>query len=261
MPSIPAATANQSTDKALAIIELLSYSGQPLRLNEISSRLGFNNSTALRFLNSLESNGYIYKNPDTGRYSMTFKLCSLASYISSSTDMIGIASPPIRELSYDLGECVCLTISQDYSVVYVFVSDGPNHILQSTKRIGRVAPMHCTASGKVMLTDFTEVQIDEMIARKGLTKFTEHTITAKEQLLKELDEIRVKGFACDDEECDLGTRCIAFPIRDYTGHIVASLSVTGASGRMTDEYFAAHMNRIRQTAASISERFGYRAPN
>ncbi len=257
MPTIPATTANQSTDKALAIIELLSYSGQPLRLNEISSRLGFNNSTALRFLNSLENNGYVYKNADTGRYSMTFKLCSLASYISSSTDMIGIASSPIRELSYDLGECVCLTIPQDYSVVYVFVSDGPNHILQSTKRIGRVAPMHCTAAGKVMLTDYTEAQIDEMIARKGLTKFTEYTITTKEQLLEELGRIRSRGYAFDEEECDIGTRCIAFPVRDYTGHIIASISVTGHSGRMTDEYFAAHMDRIRQCAESISTRFGY----
>ena len=104
---------NQSTDKVLAIIELLSYSKEPMRLIDIANQLHYNTSTTLRFLNSLERNGYVYKDRETLKYQMTYKLCGLASYISNRTGIVEIASLPMKQLSTSLGECVCLAVEQD----------------------------------------------------------------------------------------------------------------------------------------------------
>ena len=248
---------NQSTDKVLAILELLSHSSEPLRLIDIAHRLNFNSSTALRFLNSLEQNGYVHKDKETLKYRMTYKICGLASHVSSSTDLVMIASQPLRDLSALLRECACLAVEQDYSIIYIYVSDGPGQILRTTQRIGKEAPMHCTGIGKMILSDFPEERIDEMIARRGLTKYTEHTLITKEQLMEELQAIRSRGYAYDNEECELGARCIAVPIRNYSGHVIASISVTGPTGRMTDAFIQANLPRILSTANEISYQFGY----
>lgn len=251
---------NQSTDKVLAILELLSYSTEPLRLIDIAHRLKFNSSTALRFLNSLEQNGYVYKDKETLKYRMTYKICGLASHVSSNTDLVMVASQPIKELSTRLRECVCLAIEQDYSIIYIYVSDGPGQILRTTQRIGKEAPMHCTGIGKMILSDFPSDRVDEMITQKGLTKYTDHTLVTREQLQKELDLIRIQGYSCDNEECELGARCVALPIRNYSGQIIASISVTGPTGRITDQFIQENLSAIKEVADEISYQFGYQ-PN
>lgn len=248
---------NQSTDKVLAIIELLAYNEEPMRLIDIANQLKFNTSTTLRFLNSLEQNGYIYKNRETLRYQMTYKICGLANQVNTNTSVIEIASNPVKQLSMLLGECVCLAVEQDYTIVYVYVADGPGRMLRTTQRIGTQAPMHCTGVGKVILSEFPESKIDDIIQLKGLTKYTEHTLTTKEALMEELQVIRRRGYAYDNQECELGARCIAFPLRDYTNKIIACLSVTGPLGRMTDEFINSHFRTILETAQDISHQLGY----
>lgn len=248
---------NQSTDKVLAIIELLSHSKEPMRLIDISNQLHYNTSTALRFLNSLERNGYVYKDRETLKYQMTYKLCGLASYISNRTGIVEISALPMKHLSTSLGECVCLAVEQDYTVVYVHVADGPSQILRTTQRIGSQAPMHCTGVGKVILSEFPETKIDEMIQLKGLTHYTNNTLITKERLLDELQVIRRRGYAYDNEECELGARCIAFPLRDYSGKIIAALSVTGPLGRMTDDFINSNFRTILEAVQDISYQLGY----
>lgn len=257
MPPTEAVYCNQSSDKVLKILELISYSDEPLRLIDISSRLGFNTSTTLRFLNSLEQNGYIYKDKETFKYRMTFKICDLASHVSKNNDLVVIASQPIKELSSKLGECVCLAIEQNNSIVYIYVSDGPGQILRTTQRIGKEAPLHCTGVGKIILSDFPSEKIDMVIQEKGLTSFTEYTLDTKEKLLKELETIRAQDFAYDNQECELGARCLALPIRDYSGHVIAGISVTGPVARVTDQFIHDNFALIRKTADEISYQFGF----
>lgn len=252
-----AAYSNQSSDKVLAILELISYSDEPLRLIDISSRLGFNSSTALRFLNSLEQNGYVYKDKETFKYRTTFKICDLASHVAKNNDLVVIASQPVKELSSRLGECVCLAIEQNHSIVYIYVSDGPGQILRTTQRIGKEAPMHCTGVGKMILSDYPSEKVDTVIEEKGLSHFTEYTLDTREKLLKELDAIRARDFAYDNQECELGARCIALPIRDYSNHIIAGISVTGPISRLTDQFIRDNYALIRKTADEISYQFGY----
>ena len=256
-PSSRFTQSNQSTDKVLSIIELLSYAPEPMRLIDIANQLSFNTSTTLRFLNSLEQNGYIYKDSETNKYKMTFKLCALAQYISSHTELVQIASDSMQKLSTELGECVCLAVEQNYSVVYIHVYDGPGQILRTTQRIGSSAPMHCTGVGKVILSGFSEEQIDKVISLMGLIKFTVYTLVSKESLMNELKQIRIQGYAYDNQECELGARCIAFPLRDYTGKIIASLSVTGPTRRMTDQFIDSNFKKILETVQGISHLLGY----
>ncbi len=248
---------NQSTDKVLAIIEFLSRCKEPMRLIDISNQLHYNTSTTLRFLNSLERNGYVYKDKETLKYQMTYKLCGLASYISNRTGIVEIASLPMKKLSANLGECVCLAVAQDYTVIYVHVADGPGQILRTTQRIGSQAPMHCTGVGKVILSEFPEDKIDQMIQLKGLTRYTDNTLVTKEMLVNELRLIQRRGYAYDNEECDFGARCIAFPIRDYSGKIIAALSVTGPPGRITDNFINSNFRTILETVQDISYQLGY----
>ena len=251
------ATNNQSTNKVLAIMEFLSYSKEPLRLIDIADGLNYNTSTTLRFLNSLEQNGYVYKNPHTLKYQMTYKLCGLANQINRNSNLVEISMTPIKQLSARLKECVCLAVEQDDSIIYIYAVDGPQQMLRTTKRIGSQAPMHCTGVGKMILSEFSTERIQELISRKGLEPYTDHTIVSADALLTELQTIRRRGYAYDNEECELGARCIAFPIRNYSGRMIAALSVTGPVCRITDAFIDANFRTILETVQDISYQLGY----
>lgn len=248
---------NQSANKALAIIEFLSYSKEPLRLADIAAGLNYNPSTALRFLNSLEQAGYICKDPDSLKYQMTFKICALAYHIRLNSGLVEVTMKPIKELSARLRECVCLAVAQNDMVVYLFSADGPYTMLKTTQRIGNTSPMHCTGVGKMILSEYSKEEVEKVIARIGMPRYTDHTLTTEEALLDELERIRRRGYAYDNEECEIGARCIAFPIRDYTGKIIASLSVTGPVIRITDEFIDRNFRTIQDTVNEISYRMGY----
>jgi len=248
---------NQSTEKLLAIVELLAENGAPMRLLDISKMLGINSSTALRFLTSLIRCGYAAQDEETSKYYLTFKICSIANKVSAHINVRDIANPYMKELSQIFGESVCLAIEQDMKVVYVDVVEGPDQMLRTMQRIGNVAPMHCTGIGKLFLLDYTAQQIDHLVEVVGLKRFTEYTLTSKQQLLNELEVIHRQDYAYDNQECEVGARCIAFPVRDHTGKIIAGISVTGPIGRLTDSFVVSRLDYLRKSAHHISQKMGY----
>lgn len=250
-------SANQSTEKAFMILELLAAARTPMRLRDISTTLGMNSSTASRFLASLQQYGYVIQEPETQRYHLTYKICRIANQFSSHVSISSITHPYLEQLSSEVNESVCLSIEQNMSTVYVDIATKPNHTLLSLHAVGNTGPMHCTAIGKLLLLNYSEKQIDEFIRIKGLERHTEHTITTKEQLLEELDRIRDRGCAYDNEECEIGVRCVALPIRDYTGAIVAGISVTGPTTRMTQSAIDGYLPFLRKASNGISTELGY----
>lgn len=252
--------ANQSSDKLLLLIECMSMMNEPGRLQDIAATTGMNPSTALRFISALQRRGYAAQEVDTGRYYLTFKICGLANNVSSRMSIRHIALPFLRSVSQIFGESANLSIESDMSVLYVEVVSGPSKTLMALQRIGNVAPMHCTGVGKLMLLDYSPQKIDQMIALKGLPKFTPQTITTPDALLSELARIRQRGYALDSEECEIGARCVAAPIRDYTGVIVAGISVSGPCTRMTDEHIFSHLPALIDAADQISYRLGWNDP-
>lgn len=248
---------NQSAAKVLTIIEYLADKGTPQRLQDISKDLLMNASTLVRFLSTLQCLGYAAQEPDTSRYYLTLKICSIANQVSSSLEIRDVVRPFLKNISATLKESSCFALEQDMSVVYVEVVQGPNQGLKLANRIGSRAPLHCTGIGKLFLSEQEESYIDTMISQKGMQRFTDHTILTRESLLKELEVIRQQGYAYDREECDLGVSCIAFPLRDYTKKIIAGLSVSGLTSHIRELDTPETLQYLKSMSSLISEKLGY----
>lgn len=248
---------NQSVEKVLQIIETMAQHREPLRLQDIALKVDMPASTTLRFINTLMKRGYAHQDPITLRYSLTLKFMYIGSLVSSQVSIRDVAHPYLIELSRKCNESVCLGIEQDMEVVYIDVIDGPDGMLKITQRIGKLAPIYSTGIGKLLLLNYDTKKLDQMIAITGLKALTPNTITSKNELLKELDNIKVQGYALDDEECELGARCISAGIKDYTGKYVAGISVSGPITRMTMENIKIIKNVVIDFADKISEHLAY----
>lgn len=252
----PKVQGNQSAEKAFRILEFLVRQPEPTRLMDIANAVDMNNSTTLRFLTTMVSMGYVAQESDTSRYYLTYKIVSLGRNVSENKQISRTVSPYLKKISDTLQETVCLAIEQNSQVVYIDMKEGPRQIIKVMQRIGSIAPMHCTGIGKLLLLNYTEPQIDEYIRQKGLRQFTQYTLVTREALMHELNEVRKQGYALDNEECEIGARCIAFPIYDSTDKIIAGISVTGPSSRITQKFADRWIPFLRQTTQEISKQFG-----
>lgn len=248
---------NQSLEKALKIIEYMAESNKPARLQDIADSLKMPASTTLRFLVTLEKNGYVMQDLDSLRYSLTMKLCHLGNQIASQSSIRDIARPYLVELSEKVGESTCLAIEEKSQAIYIEVQSGPDNALKVMQRIGKKAPLHCTGVGKLLLLNYDKEDLKQLADNVGLVQLTAHTLSSYEQLLAELERVRNQKYAIDDEECEIGARCIAAPIYDFTNKVVASISVSGPVSRMTFQKIDFIRQQVTGTAAQISKFMGY----
>jgi len=226
---------NQSLGKALQIIEVMVEHNAPMRLQDLADELRMHESTVLRFLNTLIDYGYASRQGQGGKYALTLKLAQLGSRIHTGFPYQRILHPYLEEVSRELMEPVSLTVEQDGNVVYIDTVDGPDHMLRTLQRIGKVAPMHSTAAGKVLLLNYDEEGLKDFVDQKGLPSFTEKTIIRLADFVNEIEMVKNRGYAYDNEECEVGVKCIAFPIRDFTGKNVAAISISAPMTRFTPE--------------------------
>jgi len=248
---------NLSSEKLLALIEYLSRQPKPCRLNDLSAALDMPASTILRFLRVLHNTGYVMQDADTGRYALTLKLCSIGDNIREHYRLTEACRPYLQQMVELFGESANLAIENDMMVTYIDVIHNPNRSLLSLKHIGGIAPLHCTGVGKLLLLEYSNLQLDALIATKGLPAFTPHTITTKEDLVKELNLIRARGYSHDSEECEIGVRCVAAPVYNNMGRIIAGISVSGPVMRMTRELINQKLPEFLQIAFSCSQRMGW----
>ena len=207
---------SQSSDKLLLILETISKNRLPVRLQDLAEKVGMTQSSVLRYLKALLSANYIYQEETTGRYALTWKICSLGENLNSPLGMRNIVSPFINRLAAALDLGACLVVNQLNQCMYldcVDISLSPDRTLQY---IGKRAPLHVTSSGKILLSSFSEAQLDEYIAACGLVKYTDNTITDRERLFEELAKIRESGYAIDD---DVLARLMTFPNVLVTSHM------------------------------------------
>jgi len=245
---------NKSLERALRIIEIIAQNKHPMKLQDISKQSGIPESTVLRILQTLIVNRYAFQDEDTNAYYLTMKLSYIGNLISSSIDIREIAKPFLRKLSEQCRESASLVIEQDMQAVYIDFVDGPDSLLKTLKLIGRTAPLHCTAVGKCILTNYSAEKLDKYISIKGLIKTTKNSIDNKKNLILEINKIKKQGYAIDNEECEIGVRCIAAPIIDYMGTVIASISITGPSTRLTLDRINRLKNYVKETAKNISSR-------
>ena len=249
--------ANQSVMKMLQLISLLSESRTPMKLQDIAFGVDMPKASVLRYLNALIQEGYAYKDELLGRYALTWKICGVGDNVRSALSIRTLAGELINELSGSLGLGVSLVVEQDMECMYLDCVYEPNMMGPTLQRIGNRSPMHSTSSGKLFLSGFSDAKLDEFIKRKKLAKLTANTITTKEKLTEELKRVRENGFAMDNEECEDGLRCLAFPIYDYNGALAAAISCFGSSERFTDDFIENTIKpKLSAAAREISFRMG-----
>ncbi len=248
---------NQSIIKALAIMEDLAEQQKPQRLLDLANRLGMPSSTVLRFLNTLIDYEYVQQDPETSRYSLTLKLTRLGHQAHARFSYMNNLKPYLQSINLRLEEAVSLSIEKDMNVVYIDTIEGPDHILQTLQRIGKVAPMHSTGAGKVLMMNYDKEKILQYIAKKGLPSFTDHTLQSPERLLEEIEWVRDNGFAFDNEECEIGVKCVAFPIRDFSSHVVAAISISAPITRFTDIREQYMISVLREETEKASRYLGW----
>jgi DNA-binding IclR family transcriptional regulator len=241
----------------LSILEYLANAVEPVRLKTLSADLGINGSTASRFLTTLERKGYVRQEEETRRYLLTMKICTLSHRLISNNSIVLYAKPFLKHLSEIFREVTCLSVEQNMSVVYIATHDGPDNMLKTFHFIGKQAPMHCTGSGKLMLTNYSDDQIEEYVAKNGHIKPTENSISDLEELKKELKRIKKQNYSIDNEECEIGLRCVAIPVRNYTGKIMAGLSVTGPAARMPFQKIKSNLPHLFEASQQLSMLLGY----
>lgn len=249
---------NQSSDKLLQILECLAKERLPIRLQDLSTKVGMSQSTVLRYLNALQSSNYVYQEESTSRYALTWKLCKLSENLNSNLGLRSITAPYVTELVNRLNRGVCLVVEQNCECLYLDCVDASPTLAHTFQWIGKRAPMHATGSGKLLLSQFSQAQLEDYIEQRGLKSCTEYTITEAKVLKKELEEVRQYKMGRDKQECELGLNCVSMPLYNYSSKIIAALSVFGDTVNMTEEQIEQDIiPALKNAAELISHHLGY----
>ncbi len=246
----------QSVDRALQILDVFSLKEKELGVTEIAHRLDLHKSTAFGLLTTLEYWGCIEQNRQTGKYRLGLKLLELGDRVKEGLDLRVLALPFLQELVERYRETVHLVVHDRGEVVYIEKVEGPTAI-RMYSQVGKRAPMHSTGVGKVILAYRPLQEVDALIEEKGLSSYTPNTITDPEVLREELIKIRKNGYCFDNEEIEVGLRCVAAPIMDSQQEVVAAISLSGPSMRMTDEQMKELIIPVKETALKISWSLGF----
>lgn len=249
--------ANQSVVKLLQLVAIIAQSKAPMRLQDIAESANIPLATCLRYLNALNQEGYVYQDTDSARYSMTWKICSLGDNIRAHRSFRAISGDIVSNLLIKLDLGICLVVEHEMECMYLDCLYDSLSVGGTLVRIGKQTPLYASGSGKILLTEYSEERVDEMIAKKGFVRLTEKTISSKEQLMAEIEKVRQSGFAVDDEECEDGLRCVAVPVYDYTEKVAAAISAFSSTAKMTQSYIQEHvLPSLRAAAQELSFRMG-----
>lgn len=224
---------NLSVEKTLKIIETLAKTPHPMSLSSLADEVNMPASTVLRMVNTLVEYGYAYQEDNSRHYALTMRFLHIGQIAASHISIRDIAHPFLVDISSKTGEASCLAILETNKLRYIDVVEGSGNLVMIRQKVGGSGPMHCTGSGKLFLSQFSTEELDSFIAQFGLPSLTMHSLVHKKDLQYDLDLCRKRGYAIDDEECEIGMRCVAAPIRDSSGKIIACISVSGPITRMT----------------------------
>lgn len=249
----------QSGEKILSVLEYLILKQEPVRLLDIAKDMNMTNTSVTRYLNTLMDKEYVEQDQETLKYSATYKIVALANHVRTHTDLKQVARPYLEQLAKFFGESVNISVEENMHSVYIDVIRMSNSSLMTIQHVGNAAPMHCTGNGKILLLNYSDEELDRFIKTQGLPQYTKNTYVTKESLKEELNRIRERGYAYDNEERELGIRCLAFPVYDAQGKVIAGVSVTGPKERMTDEFLEKRIEKFRDITLQISRKLGYHA--
>jgi IclR family transcriptional regulator, KDG regulon repressor len=244
--------------RVVRVLEVLAQAGRPLSVTEIGRHLGAEKSTVSRLLRDLAQHALLEREEGRGRFRLGIRLTQFARAALEGTDLRAVSAPHLRSLCDDGGESVHLATFRGGQVIYIDKVEAPTFVRTSTE-IGDVAPPHCTASGKAILAWLPESTALQSLGGRRLRTYTAKTITARPALLHHLRDVRAVGYAVDDEEYVTDVRCVAAPIFNHAGAVIASVGVSGLATRIGGERLPQLAAMVLDTAARISRALGNRA--
>ncbi len=246
----------QSVSRALDILEALMAS-EEVGLVELAQRVELLPSTTHRLLATLVQRGYVFQNPDTGRYLLSYKVLELASHAQRRTSRIRtVARPYLERIRKVSGETTNLVLLDDDHIIYIDQLEGVRAV-RMFMEAGRRVPAHTTAAGKALMAFRPEDQVPLLRQGGPFQKFTPQTITRPEDLREELARVRRRGYAIDNEEHEEGVSCVAAAILDHAGTATAAISVSGPTVRLRSIGFSELGELLSSEARDCSAELGY----
>jgi len=236
----------------MKLLDVLSYFHEPVSLKQLALETGLHPSTAHRILGAMTINGFVER-VEPGTYQLGIRLLELGNLVKSRINIRDSAMPIMQRLHREIGESVNLGVRQGDEIVYVERTSSGRSSVRVVHLVGARAPLHVTAVGKLFLVEDGVQKVREYAKRTGLPGFTPASLTTLATLERELERVRRHGVAFDNEEIEQGLRCIAAPIRDDSGELVAGLSISAPADRHNPDWATV----MRQAAGEISAAIGY----
>ncbi len=238
--------------RMFALMDVLASRSEPMSLKDISARTGLHPSTTHRILNDLVSGRFVDR-PEAGTYRLGMRLLELGTLVKSRLSVRDAALLPMRELHKQIQQPVNLSVRQGDEIVYVERAYSERSGMQVVRAIGGRAPLHLTSVGKLFLAADDPQRVRAYATRTGLAGHTRNSITQLVTMERELAKTRQSGFARDNEELEMGVRCIAAGIHDDQGNLIAGLSISAPADRLDDSW----LPKLLATAGAISGSLGY----
>jgi DNA-binding IclR family transcriptional regulator len=244
-----------SVANAIRLTKAFSEREYEMGISALAQRLGLAKSTVHRLATTLVEYDILEQNHETGKYRLGLALFELGTLVRRKMDAVSESRDQMHALVEMTGETVQLAVLDHLSVLYIRIRESRQAVRMSSS-VGARAPAHCTSVGKVLLAH-QPAEIVKQVIDNGLTRYTQNTIIAPEALLEELASIRSRGYAIDDEEIEVGLRCVAAPIRDHSGQVTAAISVAAPVQRMSKKNLQTTVPNVVAAADSISRRMGF----
>jgi IclR family transcriptional regulator, KDG regulon repressor len=245
----------QSLGRAFGILEKVARHRDGIGLADLSRLVGLHNSTTFHLAKTMVALGYLRQEKDTKRYRIGRPLFALAASALDEIEMINVATPVLEELARQTGECSHFAVRMGDAIVVIARTSGPG-AFQLADRVGVVRPVHCTALGKAILAALPPDQLAALLKRTGLKPSTEKSITEMPVLLREIEEIKRTAIAFDDGEFNLEVRCIAVPVKNFTGKVIGALGISGPIWRLSNQAVKSRAKIVQEAASRLSAEFG-----
>ena len=240
----------QVSERIFNVIECLAQNGA-MGLQDLSTELNLNKSTVHRILNSLICMDYVRQDAETSKYSLSFKICGLSNQILSQNSMIDIARPFIKELSANSGETVHLVQLDGINATYIDKVEASQNSVRMISMVGKSIPLYCSGVGKAILADMPDSKIESIWKLSFIHQLTEHTVTRFVDFMNLIEETRRSGYALDNEENEIGVRCIAVSLKSYNGKSTHAISISAPKDRMSDNRILELKEMILKTKQQI----------
>ncbi len=245
-----------SVATAIHLLKAFSEDEVEIGISALARRLSLAKSTVHRLATTLVSEGLLEQDRDSGKYHLGVALFRLGALVRRRMDVSNEARPYLYELREKINESVHLAILDGAEIMYVYNLES-THAIRMRSDIGVRKPVHCTAEGQAILA-FQPGEAIERVIAAGLAPRTPKTITSPEKFIKALGVVRQRGCAIEDEESEPGMVCVAAPIRDDSGAVVAAVGIAGPATRLTKKSIASVMPNVIATAGQVSARLGFR---